>query len=309
VAERVLVTGAAGFIGAPLVKELLGRGHQVTALDDFSVGARERLEGATGDLTVVDVDLRDAPRTEAAVAEAAPSAVVHLAALHFIPHCLARPDETVARNVHGTKHLFAALAEAPPRRLLFASTADVYAPSLEPLAEDDPTEPVNIYGSSKLAGEELVLDFASNAPGVEATSLRFFNVYGPGETNPHVLPAIIDQLRAGNALRLGKIDARRDYVFVDDVVAAIVGLLDRPAGAPALNVGSGEAHSVRELVETIGRLTGRELSVELDESRLRPVDRELLAARTQRLHSALPELEPRGIEDGLRALLASEGLL
>jgi UDP-glucose 4-epimerase len=305
VSETVLVTGAAGFIGAPLVSELLERGHDVLALEDFSVGSPNRLAGL--DVTIVEADLRDPVAVRRAVSEAAAWGVVHLAALHFIPDCLARPAETVERNVLGTQNLLDALAAEPPQRLVFASTGDVYQPGTRPHKESDPAEPINVYGLSKLTGEWLLELFATANPGSAVRVARLFNVYGPGETNPHVVPEIVGQLRQGDRLRLGNVDAQRDWVFLDDAVVALVGLLEQPGESATVNVASGSATSVRQLIDLLARLTGRPLEVETDPERLRPVDRPLLLADRSRLRALLPELEPTPLERGLSRLLETEG--
>jgi UDP-glucose 4-epimerase len=298
--ERVLVTGGAGFIGAPLVRELLRRGSRVSVLDDFSVGRRERLPGGAYALSA---DLRVPNATRAVVREAAPDSVAHLAAAHFIPWCVAHPDETWARNVDGTRNLLDALAQEGCERLVFVSTGDVYAPSDRPHREDDPLGPLNAYGKTKLEGEMLV---RARLPG--ALVARLFNVYGPGETNPHVLPEILRQLREGDELRLGNTEAVREWIHLDDAVAAIASLLAAPGGE-TLNVSSGDARSVDELVELIASLTGRRLRLTVDPDRLRPVDRHVMRADLNRMQSVLPGLAPRSVEEGLAATLRAEALL
>src|SRR5919106_366227 len=247
--KRVLVTGAAGFVGIPVTKALLDRGFEVVAFDNFSVGSRERLEEALDGRpgSIVEADLRDAEAVKRAVAEAAPWGVIHLAALHFIPYCVAHPAEAVAVNVAGTQHLLDALLEAEPQRLVFASTADVYEPAETAHEETHPVGPVNVYGATKLMGEQLVGFHRERQPELETVVARMFNVYGPGETNPHVMPPIFDQLQTSRTLSLGNLTPRRDYIYVEDMAAAIVGLL---AGAPAgttVNVGTGVSTSVNAL--------------------------------------------------------------
>jgi UDP-glucose 4-epimerase len=299
----VLVTGAAGFIGAPLVRELLRRGEHVVALDNFGVGARARLEAPppSDGLTIVTGDVRDRQAVRSAVSEAAPRAVVHLAARHFIPWCEAHPDETVAVNVEGTRNVLEAAAGTG--RLVFASTGDVYAPANLPQRESGPSGPRGVYGQSKLEGERLVAAHHS------ACSLRLFNVYGPGETNAHVLPTMFEQLRHGDTLRLGNLHTRRDYVFLDDVVTVIADLLDRPEAQDELNVGSGEAWSVGELVQRLRRITGRPLEVKVDPERVRASDRPVLVADVASLRTLLPELRVTHIDEGLRSTLLAESLL
>jgi UDP-glucose 4-epimerase len=308
--KRVLVTGAAGFVGIPVTKALLRRGFEVVALDNFSVGSRELLEEALdGRGRIAEADLRDAEAVKRAVADAAPWGVIHLAALHFIPYCVAHPAEAVAVNVSGTQHLLDALLEAEPRRLVFASTADVYRPSETPHAEEHATGPINVYGATKLVGEQLVEFHRSRQPALESVVARLFNVYGPGETNPHVMPAIFDQLKTSRVLSLGNLTPRRDYIFVADMAEALTGLL---TGAPAettVNVGTGRSTSVEELLGSLELLLGGDLEVRVDPERVRPSDRPRLQASTERLRQVLPGFEPVALEDGLRATLEAVGLL
>jgi len=298
VAERVLVTGAAGFIGVPLVEELRRRGHEVVALDGPPGTGRGGPAPNDGRL-----DLRDSDATRRAVLDAAPCRIVHLAAVHFIPWCAAHPAETVAVNVLGTQHLLDAAAEAGCERLLLASTGDVYEPSERRHREDDRTAPINVYGASKLAAEQLV----RLAP-LEADVARLFNVYGPGETNPHVIPELFGQMRRGDVLRLGNTEARRDYVYLDDAVAALVAFCEREGPALVANVGTGVTESVDGLVRRLRRLTGRGLRVEVDRSRLRPSDRPVLCADRGRLGELLGTSELTPLDEGLRRTLVGCGV-
>jgi UDP-glucose 4-epimerase len=309
--RRVLVTGAAGFVGIPVTRRLLGRGYEVAALDNFSVGSRERLEAALagGSGRVIEADLRNASDVQRAVADARPWGIIHLAALHFIPYCVAHPAEALAVNGTGTQHLLDALETTDARRLVFASTADVYEPSEEPHDELDKVGPINVYGATKLLGEQLVGFHRTRQPDLASVVARMFNVYGPGETNPHVLPAIFEQLRTSNVLSLGNMKPRRDYIFVEDMADALVGLLESaPAGA-TVNVGPGRSWSVEELVRILERLLDRQIVVETDPARVRRSDRPRLEARNERLRSILPEFEPSPLEAGLAATLRELGLI
>ena len=304
---RVLVTGGAGFIGVPLVAELRRRGHDVAVLDDFSVGARERLAPPAG-VHVLEADLRDRGAVDSAVEQAEPTVIAHLAARHFIPWCEAHPAETHAVNVLGTANLLEAAGETGVGRILLASTADVYVPATHPHAESDPMAASSAYGASKLVAEELLASHLHRHPEASGAALRLFNVYGPGETNPHVLPTILEQLHAGDALALGNTQARRDWLFVDDAVRVIAGLLELPGADGPVNVAGGRPASVDELLDALRSITGRDLSVRRDPARMRPSDRPVLAADLSRLRELLPGFSATPLEQGLRATLAAEGL-
>lgn len=310
--RTVLVTGGAGFVGIPTVRTLLAHGYRVVVLDNFQVGKRDRLAPLEAEhrdrLVVCPADLRDAVQVKAVVHEARPWGVVHLAALHFIPYCVAHPSETVAVNVLGLQHVLDALAGQPVERLTFASTADVYTPDVAAHDEEASKTPTNVYGASKLAGEWL-LRYARQAGLRAAVRVpRFFNVIGPGETNPHVLPAIIEQLRTSDVIQLGNLDPKRDYIFVGDIAAAVVALLERDGDDDlTVNVGTGRSCSVREVVEVAADLLGRPLRIEVDPARVRATDRPNLQASVQRLDALLPDRPRTSLRDGLRALLRSEG--
>ena len=309
--KRVLVTGAAGFIGAPVTRALIARGYEVFGLDNFSVGARDVLEAALvdGPGSVTEVDLRDRDALHEIVAEVQPWGVIHLAALHFIPYCVANPAEAVAVNVSGTQNLLDALLTASPQRLVFASTADVYRPAETAHAEMHQVEPINVYGATKLIGEQLVGYHAERQPELEPVVARLFNVYGPGETNPHVMPAIFEQLKTSRTLALGNLTPRRDYIYVGDMADALVRLLAEAPAHTTVNVGTGRSTSVSELLGMLEGLLGERITVETDPTRVRPSDRPRLQAATERLRGILPDYSPIELEDGLRATLVSLGVI
>jgi len=309
--ESVLVTGAAGFIGVPLVRQLLREGHAVTALDNFRLGRRERLAAVGGGerLSIVEADITDRVSLAQAVQRAAPQRVFHLAALHFIPYCESLPQETIEINVVGLLNLLDALKEAGPARLLFMSTADVYQPSEQPHSETSPTTAINVYGASKLWGEWVVQNWLKQDHSNSAVIVRLFNTYGPGETNPHVIPEIVRALEGGSVLRLGNIAPKRDFIYVADTAAAITGLMWFEQARGPVNVATGHSASVAEVLKEIGRLMGREVEFKVDQARFRQSDRPNLQADTAVLARLLPEFNPRGLADGLSCLLADHGLI
>jgi UDP-glucose 4-epimerase len=299
---RVLVTGGAGFIGSHLVEELVHAGNSVSVLDDLSRGSRDWLPAGT-DLHVADVRDEDAVRD--VVARVRPEAVAHLAALHYIPAVDDAPELAHSINVVGTRNVLAACRAAPPATLLFASTAAVYPDRPDALTEQIPPGPIDLYGRTKLEGERDVERFAAET-GVRCAIARIFNVVGPRETNPHIVPEIVDQLRAGSsALQLGNLEPRRDLTDVRDVAAALARLvLGAPAGVSVFNVGTGRALSVLELVQECERIVGRTVKIEQVRERIRPVERESLIADTTHIAERLGWRPQRDVRATLAELIS-----
>jgi UDP-glucose 4-epimerase len=207
-----------------------------------------------------------------------------LAALHFIPHCDADPQRCLSINVEGTQNVLdAVLPSASVRALVFASTAAVYAPDERAHDENSRLAPTDVYGLSKLAGEQLV-SRASDRYDVPVGIARLFNVYGPGETNPHLIPAVIQQAEAGERLALGNLSTARDYVFTDDVARGLTALLDASLAGQTMtcNLGTGEARRGDDVVAAVGDLVERQLVVDTDPERVRQSDRPVLQADASR---------------------------
>jgi UDP-glucose 4-epimerase len=296
-----LVTGGAGFIGSHVVERLLAReAGELHVLDDLSRGRREWL---SRDVFLHQVDLREADSVRRTVADVHPEAVLHLAALHFIPAVDEAPEFARRVNVEGTQNLLDALSMSRPAVLLFASTAAVYADRSGPIPESSPVAPGDLYGETKATGEGLVAQFGKQT-GTHCVVARLFNVIGERETNPHVVPELVRQLRAGApSVQLGNLQTRRDYTDAVDVAEALVRLLLADPGRTVFNVGSGRGTSVAELVSSCERILGREITVNVDQSRLRKHDRDELIADVKLLRAATGWAPTRSLEETLRRLL------
>jgi UDP-glucose 4-epimerase len=294
---RIFITGGAGFIGSHLTHHLTAIGHQVQVYDNLSAGRPVPF--------LVLGDLLEVRALNAAMTSFRPDAVIHLAALHFIPDCEREPARTLRVNVEGTQNVLtaAALCETKPN-FVFASTAAVYASSDRKHQEDDNPAPTEIYGMTKHFGEQLVK--ASKLP---YSIARLFNVYGPGETNPHLIPALLVQLRAGvDKIHLGNTTTYRSYVYVSDVVEALARMALNPVPARLCNIPGPGEWTASDIVHTLARITNRELSVTVDPFRLRNADRRHLRgdlSSVQRLLGWRPSVT---LEEGLRRLLAAEPL-
>jgi UDP-glucose 4-epimerase len=301
---RCLVTGGCGFVGSALVRRLLADSCEVVVVDDLSRGLPENLGPDRDRVQVVRADVRSS--LGSVFAAFRPQAVFHLAAVHFIPDCDADPSGCLQVNVDGTRAVLAATAALRDQAcLVLASSAAVYAPADRPLHEqEDSLGPLDVYGHSKRWAEELAADFGART-GTPVGIARLFNVFGPGETNAHLIPSLICQLQAGESVRLGKLESKRDYVFVEDVAEALLRLArhGRDGQSATVNVGSGRAYAGREVVETLAGLAPALAGVApaVDPDRLRPVDRPVLLADPTLAQKLLDWTPRTGLLDGLRA--------
>lgn len=299
---KVLLTGANGFVGIEAARQLVEGGHQVLAADSLRYCPWRIEDLASGNLQLLQIDLRNHEETVQMVRDFDPDAIIHLAAIHFIPECERLPHDAISINIEATVNLLSACPKSC--RFVFASTAAVYAPSDQPHRIDGTIGPMDVYGHSKLAGEEFVQYFAEKT-GFEAVVIRLFNVVGPGETNPHLLPEIISQLRNGaRKLKLGNTSPKRDYVYVGDAAAGFIAaaLTPMPEGKTIItaNLGTGSEYSVLEMVERIGRIIGEDITIETDPGKVRKSDRPHLCADNSQMQSAFGWVPKYDIEMSLK---------
>ncbi|MGV3637911.1 MAG: NAD-dependent epimerase/dehydratase family protein [Flavobacteriales bacterium] len=301
--ERVLITGGAGFIGSALSSHLQQEGYEVHVLDDLSFGLRH-LAGVP-DERFHRVDIRDREAVLRTLSLVQPARVLHLAAVHFIPYCNQHPVEASEINVVGTINVLDACERCGSVKQVFAaSTAAVYPIADGAMREDHETGPMDIYGITKLATEKLVSEFHLRT-GINTIIGRFFNAFGPNETNPHLIPEIQKQVLGGaRTLRLGNLDPKRDFIHTEDMSRAMAALLRASTtGHDVFNIGRGIEYSVREIVEAFERQLGEPLTIEVDPARVRKVERMHLLADVEKL-KRVTGWEPRwGIDEGVATLL------
>jgi len=269
---RVLVTGGAGFIGSHLCGRLLARGDQVAAIDNFDPFYPERIKRRAiqplleQGLRLFQADIRDAEAVERAFREAAPDCVVHLAALAGVRPSIERPAEYMDVNVRGTCVLLEAARKAGVRRFVFGSSSSVYgANAVPPFREtariDSPLSP---YAASKAAGEELVSTFR-NLYGLEAISLRFFTVYGARQRPDLAIHKFARRMLEGKKLPFfGDGSSRRDYTFIDDILAGVLSALSVPLERHEIvNLGGAQTTTLRELISLLEEALGVRAELEL----------------------------------------------
>jgi UDP-glucose 4-epimerase len=242
------------------------------------------------------------------IADVAPSHLVHFAAIHYVPYCNNNPEEVFNTNVMGTRNVLESAATLDDlRQVTYASTAAVYPPSDDLHREVDVVGPTDVYGRTKLVGEDLLAKYTSNAS-FRSVSLRLFNIYGEHETNPHVIPAILDQLTRDNpVVDLGNTSPKRDFIHVSDVVGAVLTALSGFGGSyRAYNVGTGVDHSVNELVMLIGDITDLSIEIRTDRERTRVSDRPRMRADCTRIADELGWRNDLDLGTGLETLIDNE---
>jgi len=305
---RSLVTGGAGFIGSNLVDALLGRGDEVTVIDDLSTGRRANLEPALGGgAELVRADIRDAEAMRGITERVAPEAVFHLGAQIDVRRSAADPAFDARVNVEGTINMLEAARAAGARRFVNSSTGGaIYGEGRTiPAPEDHLVAPEAPYGQSKFAAEGYC-ELFRRLHGVQAISLRYGNVYGPrqdplGEAG--VVAIFCGRLLERQRLTVfGDGLQTRDYVHVDDVVRANLAAAESEA-AGALNIGTGVQTSVLDLVAALGRVTGADL--EAEHAPERPGEVRHIALDASRARVELGWEAAVAVDEGLERTLAS----
>ncbi|HEU4944590.1 MAG TPA: NAD-dependent epimerase/dehydratase family protein [Solirubrobacterales bacterium] len=258
---RALVTGGAGFIGSNLTDALLARGDEVIVVDDLSTGRRENLKpGLANGATLVEADIRDRAAIEELAGREQPEVIFHLAAQIDVRKSIADPAFDASINVGGTANVLDAARAAGTQRIVFSSTGGAIYGEGDgqqlPLAEDAPLAPEAPYGQSKFAGEGY-LALYERLYGLSTIPLRLGNVYGPrqdplGEAG--VVAIFCGRLREGKRPTVfGDGKQTRDYIYVGDVVSAMLAAAESEATGP-VNIGTGVETDVLELVSALGEL-------------------------------------------------------
>lgn len=312
--KRILVTGAAGFIGSWLTERLLDRGDAVVGFDNFDPfydrAIKERnLTTASGRprFRLVEGDLRDSRAVDALFGGEAFDAVVHLAARAGVRPSLVDPAGYCETNLTGTANLLESMRKADCRRLVFASSSSVYGNNRKvPFHEDDRVDfPISPYAATKKAGEELCHVYHA-VHGFSILALRFFTAYGPRQRPEMAIHAFTRRLFDGEPIPVfGDGSMERDFTYVDDVVDGVEAAVDHvigEAGFRILNLGESEPIRLGDLIEALERATGRTATI--DRRPVPPGDVDRTFADVSRARELLGYRPRVGLDEGLRNFVA-----
>ncbi len=307
---RVLVTGGAGYVGSHALVELREAGHEPVVFDNLSEGHAP----AVGECRLITGDLADEEQVRGALRETRAEAVMHFAASAYVGESVEDPEKYYFNNVVNSLRLLRAMRGAGVERLVFSSSCTLYGvPERVPITEEFPVQPINPYGRTKAAVEAALSDYAA-AYGLRYASLRYFNAAGAmpdgsigedHEPETHLIPLVIRAaLGQRESISIYGADyptpdgtCIRDYVHVLDLATAHVAAMEALDERPVMvyNLSTGRGHSVREVIETVRRVSGREFAVV--EAERRPGDPPALVGSSAKVRQELgwqpryPELE------------------
>ena len=308
--NKILVTGAEGFIGSHLVERLVRKGYEVTAFvlyNSFnSWGWLDHCDrDLIGNFDVFLGDVRDPFGVRSAMLGC--SNVIHLASLIGIPYSYHSPQSYIDTNVNGTLNVLQAARDLNIARVLHTSTSEVYGSAqFVPISEQHPIQGQSPYSASKIAADQLAFSFYSSF-GLPVVTVRPFNTYGPRQSARAVIPTVITQIALGDScIKLGSTTPTRDFSFVSDTVDGFLSALTSFNGCgEVVNLGSGFEISVGDTVELIAKIMGVEVEVVSDQERLRPINSEVNRlysdnAKANRLFGWSPQFTgEKGFQRGL----------
>ena len=296
---RALITGIEGFTGPYIVDELRLAGYDIVGL---AFGSAHAQSGK-----IINCDLTDSSSVEAAVVEAQPDVIVHLAGISFVAH--GDVDAIYRTNVVGTRNLLAAASKlkVTPGAVLLASSANIYGNSdADILSEDLPPAPANDYAVSKLAMEYVARLWVDKLP---ITIVRPFNYTGVGQSINFLLPKIVDHFkRLAPVVELGNVDVVRDFSDVRTVVSCYRQLIEQKSGfanVDAFNICSGVGHSLLEAIEMMREISGHSLEIRINPEFVRANEVKKLVGSRAKLESAIGPVESIPLQDTLRWMYES----
>ncbi len=296
---KLFITGGVGFLGKALTNYLLSKNHQIIAYDNFSFGNRRDFL-PNKNLEIIKGDILDFKFLKSSIIKFRPDVIVHLAAISYIPYCQTHIHQTIEVNVIGTLNVVLSTFEQKEDiKLIFSSSAAVYSDTKNSTGkrEEDDWGAIDIYGMSKVFGEKIIKLLKVRNFNI----IRFFNIYGLNDTNPHIIKEIEDQSKRKERIILGN-NTKRDFIHIEDAIRGLESVVLHGQDKEIYNIGSGKSYSAREIFNLIRAIKNdKKLKIVFDEKKSRKIDRRNLFANIQKVRNQTgwrPQIElKRGLKE------------
>lgn len=301
--KHIIITGGLGFIGSHLIEKLVEQKYYPIIVDDFSNVDLNNLKNfSKRKFYILKNGINETDLLIKKLAKYTATTIIHLAAIHYIPYCVKNPKKVLEINVRGTRSILEISKNIGIKKIIFASSAAIYRPKKNPHRENDELKPVDIYGKSKLEAEKLIQESKINY-----TILRLFNVYGDGDLTPHLIPSLLQRILNSNEIKIGNIDTLRDYIYIDDVVNAIIKVLILPSivSNKIYNIGTGMGYSGKDILNEIEKILSKKNTIVKDKNLIRKKDRKVLIADIKKINRDLSWMPKIPFNQGIKELLKS----
>jgi nucleoside-diphosphate-sugar epimerase len=298
--KTIFVTGGAGFLGSEVVRQISASGGAVIVYDNLSSGKKKFIQNYPR-VKIIKADIKNRSTVHKAIGKS--QYIINLAALPFIPDSFHYPQEFFEVNTNGTLNLILeSINHKKIKNFVHISTSEVYGSAKKsPMDENHPILPQSTYAVSKLAGEKVVFTMHKEHD-FPAVMIRPFNTYGPNITQPYIIPEIIMQVLGKNSkIKLGNINAERDFTFVSDTANGIIrALFLKKAIGETINLGSGRSHKIKDIVKSVSSILEKKVTITTNKDRLRPFDVNKLVCDNRKAKKIL-DWEPKiTFDEGLK---------
>ena len=298
--KTIFVTGGAGFVGSEIVRQISASGGTAIVYDNLSSGKKKFIQNYPR-VKIIKGDVKNRLTIHKAIQKS--QYIINLAALPFIPDSFHYPQEFFEVNTNGTLNLILeSINHKKIKNFVHISTSEVYGSAKKsPMDENHPILPQSTYAVSKLAGEKAVFTMHKEHD-FPAVMIRPFNTYGPNITQPYIIPEIIMQVLGKNSeIKLGNINAERDFTFVSDTANGIIrALFSKKAIGETINLGSGRSHKIKDIVKSVSSILEKKVTISTNKDRLRPFDVNKLVCDNRKAKKML-DWEPKiPFDEGLK---------
>lgn len=302
-----IITGGLGFIGTELVKQLLNNNENVLVIDNLSNSNKITEEiKKNKNFKLIKKNILDKDGLNRILYNYNYDFLIHLAAIHYIPLCNKFPNKTIRTNIEGTQNIFDACIDTQIKKIINISSGAIYGDNKLKLKENSRIDPQDIYGLTKLMGEKIARIHPLKK---KIISLRLFNTYGEKETNKHIIPEILKQLKKNDYLKLGNINTVRDFIHVSDVAKAIIKICKTKTNFTEYNLSGDESFTMKNIIKIISKFLNKKIKVKKTKIKLRKNDKKFQISNISRIKKDLLWEPETKFSEGINNLLINEKLI